>query len=75
VHALAERLESRGYLHVATDWEDYAGEILETLRAEPLLANTVPDFSPRPEYRPLTKFERRGMKLGHGVWDLLFERR
>jgi tRNA (guanine-N7-)-methyltransferase len=75
VHALAERLESRGYLHVATDWEDYAGEILETLRAEPLLANTAPDFSPRPEYRPLTKFERRGMKLGHGVWDLLFERR
>jgi tRNA (guanine-N7-)-methyltransferase len=75
VHALAERLQSRGYLHVATDWEDYAAEILETLRAEPLLANTSQGFSPRPEYRPLTKFERRGMKLGHRVWDLLFERR
>jgi tRNA (guanine-N7-)-methyltransferase len=75
VHALAERLAPGGYLHVATDWEDYAHEILETLRAEPLLVNTSEDFAPRPEYRPLTKFERRGMKLGHGVWDLLFERR
>jgi tRNA (guanine-N7-)-methyltransferase len=75
VHALAERLAPRGYLHVATDWEEYAVEILETLRAEPLLANTSPGFAPRPEYRPLTKFERRGLKLGHGVWDLLFERR
>jgi tRNA (guanine-N7-)-methyltransferase len=75
VHALAERLAPRGYLHVATDWEEYAVEILETLRAEPLLANTSPGFAPRPEYRPLTKFERRGLKLGHGVWDILFERR
>jgi tRNA (guanine-N7-)-methyltransferase len=75
VHALAERLATRGYLHVATDWEEYAVEILETLRSEPLLANTSPGFAPRPEYRPLTKFERRGLKLGHGVWDLLFERR
>ena len=75
VHALAERLAVRGYLHVATDWEEYAVEILATLRAEPLLANTSPGFAPRPEYRPLTKFERRGLKLGHGVWDILFERR
>jgi tRNA (guanine-N7-)-methyltransferase len=75
VHALAERLAARGYLHVATDWEEYAVEILATLRAEPLLANTSPGFAPRPEYRPLTKFERRGLKLGHGVWDILFERR
>ena len=75
VHALAERLAAGGYLHVATDWEEYANEILETLRAEPLLANTCPGFAPRPEYRPLTKFERRGLNLGHGVWDLLFERR
>jgi tRNA (guanine-N7-)-methyltransferase len=74
VHALAQRLSARGYLHIATDWEDYAVEILETLRAEPLLVNTSADFAPRPGYRPLTKFERRGMKLGHGVWDLLFER-
>src|SRR6202790_3287276 len=75
VHALVERLAVRGYLHVATDWEEYAVEILATLRAEPLLANTSPGFAPRPEYRPLTKFERRGLKLGHGVWDILFERR
>jgi tRNA (guanine-N7-)-methyltransferase len=75
VHALAGRLQQGGYLHVATDWEEYASEILETLRAEPLLANTVPGFAPRPDYRPLTKFERRGLNLGHGVWDLLFERR
>jgi tRNA (guanine-N7-)-methyltransferase len=74
VHALAQRLSARGYLHIATDWEDYAVEILETLRAEPLLVNTSADFAARPGYRPLTKFERRGMKLGHGVWDLLFER-
>jgi tRNA (guanine-N7-)-methyltransferase len=75
VHALVERLAVRGYLHVATDWEEYAVEILATLHAEPLLANTSPGFAPRPEYRPLTKFERRGLKLGHGVWDILFERR
>ena len=75
VHALAERLSPGGYLHVATDWESYADEILETLRAEPLLANTSPGFAVRPEYRPLTKFERRGLKLGHAVRDLLFERR
>jgi tRNA (guanine-N7-)-methyltransferase len=75
VHALAERLAVGGYLHVATDWEEYAVEILATLRAEPLLANTSPAFAPRPEYRPLTKFERRGLKLGHGVWDIVFERR
>jgi tRNA (guanine-N7-)-methyltransferase len=75
VRALAERLAPRGYLHIATDWEDYAVQILETLRAEPLLVNTRPDYAPRPEYRPLTKFERRGLKLGHGVWDLLFARR
>lgn len=75
VHALAERLAPSAYLHVATDWEDYAVEILETLRAEALLANSSADFAPRPEYRPLTKFERRGLKLGHGVRDLMFTRR
>ena len=75
VHALAQRLSAGGYLHVATDWEDYAGEILETLLAEPLLGNTSPGFALRPVYRPLTKFERRGLNLGHAVRDLLFERR
>jgi tRNA (guanine-N7-)-methyltransferase len=75
VRALAERLTPTGYVHIATDWEDYASEMLETLRREPLLANMHADFAPRPAYRPLTKFERRGIKLGHGVWDLVFERR
>ena len=64
-----------GYLHVATDWEEYAQEILAVLAAEPLLANTAPDFAPRPEHRPLTKFETRGLKLGHGVRDLFFRRK
>ena len=75
VHALALRLAPGGYLHVATDWEEYAQEILATLAAEPLLANTAPDFAPRPGHRPLTKFEARGLKLGHGVRDLVFRRR
>ena len=75
VHELALRLAAGGYLHAATDWEDYALEMLATLRAEPLLENSAEDFAPRPEYRPLTKFERRGMALGHGVWDLIFRRR
>jgi len=72
---LARRLAADGYLHVATDWEDYASEILATLSAEPLLANTAEGFAPRPAYRPLTKFEARGLKLGHGVRDLVFRRR
>jgi tRNA (guanine-N7-)-methyltransferase len=75
VHELALRLAPGGHLHVATDWEAYAHEILATLAAEPLLENTVPDFAPRPDYRPLTKFEARGRKLGHGVWDAIFRRR
>ena len=74
VHELARRLAPGGYLHVATDWEDYAHEALATLQAEPLLANTAADFAPRPAYRPLTKFEARGLKLGHGVWDLVFRK-
>jgi len=74
VHALALRLEPEGYLHVATDWEEYAQEMLAVVSAEPLLANTAPDFAPRPEHRPLTKFETRGLKLGHGVRDLVFRR-
>jgi tRNA (guanine-N7-)-methyltransferase len=72
VHALAQRLARGGYLHAATDWEDYAHEMLATLAAEPLLANTTAGFAPRPAWRPQTKFETRGMKLGHGTWDLVF---
>ena len=75
VHELAQRLASGGYLHVATDWQDYAHEILATLGAEPLLENTMHHFAPRPDYRPLTKFEARGLKLGHSVWDVIFRRR
>ena len=75
VHALAERLAPGGYVHAATDWEDYAVELLATLRNEPLLANAEKEFAPRPAHRPLTKFERRGLALGHGVWDLIFRRR
>jgi tRNA (guanine-N7-)-methyltransferase len=75
VGELAKRLAPGGYLHAATDWEDYAHEILATLAAEPLLANVAQDFAPRPEYRPLTKFEARGLALGHGVWDAIFRRK
>jgi tRNA (guanine-N7-)-methyltransferase len=75
VHALALRLAAGGYLHVATDWEPYAAEMLATLAAEPLLVNSARDYVPRPTYRPLTKFERRGIRLGHGVWDIVFRRR
>ena len=76
---LVERLRPGGYLHCATDWQDYAEQILSVLAAEPLLENTADaqlgGFAPRPAYRPLTKFESRGMKLGHGVWDIVFRRR
>ena len=63
-----------GYLHCATDWQPYAEQMLAVLAAEPALRNTAPGFAPKPEWRPLTKFEARGVKLGHGVWDLLFRR-
>jgi tRNA (guanine-N7-)-methyltransferase len=75
VHVLAQRLAPGGYFHVATDWDEYAHEILVTLAAERLLADTVDGFAPRPAYRPLTKFEARGLSLGHGVWDVIFRRR
>jgi tRNA (guanine-N7-)-methyltransferase len=72
---LASRLQPGGYVHAATDWEDYAQQILAVLTAEPSLGNTAPDFAPRPETRPQTKFERRGVGLGHRVWDVVFHRR
>jgi tRNA (guanine-N7-)-methyltransferase len=75
VGALAARIAPGGYLHVATDWTPYAEEILATLAAEPRLENTVTDYAPRPPWRPETKFERRGRKLGHAVHDLVFKRR
>jgi tRNA (guanine-N7-)-methyltransferase len=75
VALLASRLAPGGYIHCATDWEEYALQMLEVLSGEPLLANTADGFAPRPEYRPLTKFEQRGLRLGHGVWDVVFRRR
>lgn len=71
---LARKLKTGAYLHLATDWQEYAEWMLEVLCSEPLLMNSAQDYAPRPEYRPETKFERRGLKLGHGVWDLVFKR-
>ncbi len=75
VAKLASRLKSGGYIHCATDWEPYAEQMLEVLGAEAQLANTAEGYAPKPDYRPLTKFENRGLKLGHGVWDLVFVKR
>jgi tRNA (guanine-N7-)-methyltransferase len=72
---VAERLQPGGYLHVATDWQEYAEHVLAVLSATPALANSADSYAPRPATRPETKFERRGLKLGHGVWDLVFTRR
>ena len=74
VRLVAERLAPGGYLHCATDWEDYAVQMLAVLGGEPLLENTADGYAPRPDFRPLTKFEQRGIRLGHGVWDLVFRR-
>jgi tRNA (guanine-N7-)-methyltransferase len=75
VNKLVTRLAPGGYLHCATDWQPYAEQMLEVLTAEPALANTADGYAPKPDYRPLTKFENRGLKLGRGVWDLVFTRR
>jgi tRNA (guanine-N7-)-methyltransferase len=72
VRQLVNHLAPGGYLHCATDWEPYARQMLEVLSAEPALHNTCEGYAPRPEWRPMTKFEHRGMKLGHGVWDLVY---
>ncbi|MBS4097327.1 MAG: tRNA (guanosine(46)-N7)-methyltransferase TrmB [Sulfuricella sp.] len=75
VATLCRKLKPGGYLHAATDWQEYAEHILAVLAAEPQLANTAADYAPRPAYRPLTKFEARGIRLGHGVWDIVFKRK
>ena len=74
VARLVRHLAPGGYLHCATDWEPYALQMLQVLSGEPMLANTAAGYALRPAWRPLTKFENRGLKLGHGVWDLLFTR-
>jgi len=75
VGLLASRLRAGGYIHCATDWEEYAQQMLAVLSAENLLENTATDFAPRPADRQPTRFEERGRRLGHGVWDLIFRRR
>ncbi len=77
ISLLCDRLKPGGVLHLATDWENYAEHMLDVLSAETALKNQACEgsYAPRPEQRPLTKFEQRGQLLGHGVWDLLFERR
>jgi tRNA (guanine-N7-)-methyltransferase len=71
----ASRLARGGVLHCATDWQPYAEQMLDLLGREPALRNTVEAYAARPPWRPETKFERRGRSLGHGVWDLVFEKR
>lgn len=73
---LNKKLKSGGYFHAATDWEHYAKDMLSTLTAASGIKNTSKenDFCERPGYRPLTKFESRGLRLGHGVWDLIFKK-
>jgi tRNA (guanine-N7-)-methyltransferase len=75
VELLASRMKPGAYLHIATDWEDYALQILEVLAAERELVNTADGFAPRPAWRPRTKFEERGLRLGHAVRDVVFRRR
>ena len=75
VKLLCEKLAPGGYIHCATDWEDYAVQMLDVLGAEPALQNTAEAYADKPAYRPLTKFENRGLKLGHGVWDLVFAKK
>ncbi len=73
---LASRIAPGGYIHCATDWENYAEQMLAVLSGEARLANTAPSgYAMRPEFRPQTKFETRGLRLGHGVWDLIFTRK
>lgn len=75
VSTLCKHLQPGGYLHCATDWQPYAEQMLDILSNEPTLANTSTDYAEKPHYRPLTKFENRGIKLGHGVWDLVFKKK
>ena len=74
VKLLCSKLKKDAYLHIATDWQEYAEWVLEVLSAEPQLKNSTKDYAEKPAYRPLTKFENRGIQLGHGVWDLVFRR-
>ena len=76
IQLLREKLVIGGQIHLATDWQHYAEHMLEVMQAAQGFSNLSPQggFIERPDYRPLTKFEQRGQRLGHGVWDLLFEK-
>ena len=74
VTLLASRMKPGAPLHACTDWEDYAAQMLQVLSAEPALENTATGYAGRPATRPQTKFERRGLALGHRVWDLAFRK-
>lgn len=71
---MAQKIKQSGYLHIATDWEDYALWIIDLLDKETLLQKTSEDFFEKPDYRPLTKYENRGIKLGYKVWDMIYRR-
>ncbi|MDD5214509.1 MAG: tRNA (guanosine(46)-N7)-methyltransferase TrmB, partial [Methylococcales bacterium] len=77
VELLARKLAPNGYFHAATDWENYAEWMLDILNRAPQFENLSPTqtYCERPDYRPLTKFEQRGIRLGHGVWDVMFKKR
>ena len=75
VELAASRLAPGGLLHVATDWQEYAEHVLAVCEASGMLENTARQFAARPDWRPQTKFERRGVGLGHGVWDIIFRRK
>jgi len=77
VAKLAHKLKTGGYIHAATDWQNYAEQILAVMSAESQLSNTATNadgYANKPSYRPLTKFENRGIQLGHGVWDVVFKK-
>ena len=74
VAQLVTKLKPGGYIHIATDWQNYAEQVLAVLSCEQSLENVAADYAPRPAYRPLTKFEQRGLRLGHGVWDMVFRK-
>lgn len=75
VQLIVQKLKPGGIVHMATDWQEYAEQMLEVLNANEQLQNTAVDYAPKPDFRPDTKFEKRGERLGHGVWDLVFEKR
>ncbi|MDF7675650.1 tRNA (guanosine(46)-N7)-methyltransferase TrmB [Neisseriaceae bacterium ESL0693] len=72
IRQLLPKLKTGGYIHLATDWQEYAKQMLDVLNQCPALTNTATDYAEKPAYRPETKFEARGKRLGHGVWDIIF---